>query len=197
MAIGSPGQAARLDQLRTFARVQVWSGYTDAAQVRAEVFDAVSAEVKDVERAQQLTDTYVADARSELAAQASEWPEPTAFDRLQAAFAALEADGVIVLQAVDDHWAANERLEHEAARGGRPRGIAYFTHSDVWHAVEHQMLELNVWHGSSANVAPGDDLLELVQRVLSDHGISSLFDEGRIEISLSWERRPTAINYTE
>ena len=197
MAIGSPDQAARLDQLRTFARVQVWSGYTDDEHMRAEVFEAVHDEVKDLERAQELTDRFVADALSEIVEQAAQWPEPTAFDRLQAAFAELEAEGVIVLQAVEDHWEATERLEREAARGSTPAGIAYFTHPDVWHAVEHQMLELNVWHGSSANVAPGDDLLELVQRVLSDHGISSLFDEGRIEITLAWQRRPLPGNYTE
>ena len=52
------------------------------------------------------------------------------------------------------------------------------------------MLELNVWHGSSANVAPGDALLELVQQTLAARGIASVFDEGRIEVSLAWERRP-------
>jgi hypothetical protein len=81
-------------------------------------------------------------------------------------------------------------LTAAAERGAPPAGIAYFTHADVWHAVEHGMLELNVWHGSSANVAPGDALLALVQETLAANGITSLFDEGRIEVSLPWQRRP-------
>ena len=53
------------------------------------------------------------------------------------------------------------------------------------------MLELNVWHATSANVAPGDELLALVERTLADHGIASHFDEGRIEVTVAWQRRDT------
>jgi Domain of unknown function (DUF6891) len=98
----------------------------------------------------------------------------------------------MVLQACDDHWSAAELLQTTSAAGVRPRGIAYYTHTDVWHAVDHGMLEINVWHGDSANVAPGDELLEFVQQTLARNGIESSFDEGRIEATVSWQRRPVA-----
>lgn len=188
MAIGSPDQAARLDQLKTFARVQVWSGYRSDEDVRGDLYDAVVDEVKDPADAQQLTDAYLAQAHDDRARAALGWPEPSAFDRLQAAFADLRSAGVLVLEGCEDHWAADAALRRASAAGSAPVGVAYFTHSDVWHAVEHGMLEVNVWHASSANVAPGDALLALVQDALARHGITSQFDEGRIEVSVSWER---------
>ncbi|MEJ7707038.1 MAG: hypothetical protein WKF82_06980 [Nocardioidaceae bacterium] len=81
---------------------------------------------------------------AELALDAADWPQLTQFDALQAAFAELEQHDVVILQACADHWAAHDELQRRAAEGRPVRGIGYFTHSDVWHAVEHQMLELNL-----------------------------------------------------
>ncbi len=188
MAIGSLDGAGRLEQIRTFAHVQVWSGYKDEAEVRADVLEAVLDEVKDPVEAAALTDEYVAQAERDRGEAAASWPAITGFERLQAAIAELRSAGVIVLEACDDHWAADSALKRAAAEGSPPAGVAYFTHADVWHAVEHGMLELNVWHATSANVAPGDALLELVQETLGRHGLESLFDEGRIEVSIVWQR---------
>lgn len=190
MAIGSPDRAARLDQLRNYARVQVWSGFQPLEEVQADVLAAVRAEVADPAEAQRLATEYIEAAEQSLDAAAGSWQQITEFDRLQAALTELEAAGVVVLQACEDHWAAQEMLQTLAAAGARPRGIAYFTHTDVWHAVDHGMLEINLWHGDSANVAPGDELLADVQDALSRNGIHSLFDEGRIEVTVAWQRRP-------
>ncbi len=190
MAIRGPDKATRLDQLRTFAKVQVWSGFRSVPQVRADVYDAVVHEANDVAEAQALTDAYVASALEQLVAASSTWPAVTDFDRLQAAFSDLRDADIVVLQACDDHWAANEVLQARAAEGRPPRGIVYFTHTDVWHAVEHGMLELNVWHGDSANVATSDQLLADVTDVLRRHGLTAIFDEGRLEVTLTWQRRP-------
>ena len=190
MAIGGPDKAARLEQLRDWARAQVWSGFRSDDEVRSDVLDAVRAEVKDQAEAGRLTDEYVADAHARLAAAASTWPAATDYDRFEQAVAELEAAGVIVIQACDDHWAANEELRSRTSVGLQPRGVAWFTHSDVWHAVEHGMLELNLWHGDSANVAPGEDLLEFVEETLRSHDLPAHFDEGRIEVTMFWQRRP-------
>lgn len=193
MAVGSLDKAGRIEQLRTFARCQVWSGYRADPEVRAEVYDAALAEERDPARAQALTEEVLADARRDLDAASATWPARSGFDRLQDAFADLRAADVVVLEAVDDHWAANERLSQDRAAGRPPRGIAYFTHPDIWHAVEHGMLEINVWHGTTANVAPGDDLLDLVLATLREHGIEATYDEGRIEASVAWQRRPAGV----
>jgi Domain of unknown function (DUF6891) len=190
VAIGSPDRAARLDQLRNYARVQVWSGFRPLDEVRADVLDAVLDEVSDRAEAQRLTTEFVEVAEESLAVAMTTWPPVTEFDRLQAALTELEAAGIAVLQACEDHWAAQEMLQTLAAAGARPRGIAYFTHTDIWHAVDHGMLEINLWHGDSANVAPGDDLLADVQETLARNGIDSLFEEGRIEVTVAWQRRP-------
>jgi hypothetical protein len=190
VAIGSPDRAARLDQLRNYARVQVWSGFRPLDEVRADVLEAVLDEVSDRAEAQRLTTEFVEVAEESLAVAMTTWPSVTEFDRLQAALTELEAAGIAVLQACEDHWAAQAMLQTLAAAGARPRGIAYFTHTDIWHAVDHGMLEINLWHGDSANVAPGDDLLADVQETLARNGIDSLFDEGRIEVTVAWQRRP-------
>ncbi len=190
MAIGSPDRAARLEQLRDWTRAQVWSGFRTEGEIRADVLDAVLAEVKDTDEAQRLTDEYVADARDRHLAAAATWPRPTDVDRFETAVAELESVGVVVLQACDDHWSAEDELRGRIEVGLQPRGIAWFTHSDVWHAVEHGMLELNLWHGDSANVAEGDDLLTHVQATLQRNGLPAHFDEGRIEVTMHWQRRP-------
>ena len=103
------------------------------------------------------------------------------------AFAEVEASGVVVLQGCEDHWVAKRLLDDRA--GDPPRGVAWFTPPDVWHAVDEGMLEVNLWHGTTANAAPGDALLADVIAVLARHGLAAHFDEGRIEVAAFWQRR--------
>jgi hypothetical protein len=189
VAIGSPDKAERLEQLARFARCQIWSGYRSRDEVEAEVYEAARAEQRDPDQARRLAERLIAGAREELAEASARWPATTSFDRLQEAFADLRAHGVVVLEAVTDHWDAAATLERMNEQGARPRGIVYFTDPDVWHAVEHGMLEMNLWHGDSANVAPGDALLDFVVATLEAHGIRAHFDEGRIETTIEWQRR--------
>jgi hypothetical protein len=186
MALGSRDME---QELRDFARLQVRADLSSSAQQRADVAEAIAAELGGVD-ADVLARAWLAAAANEWRADAAKWQRPTDHERLQSAFAVLAAAGVPVLQGVFDHWTAQTELDRLAADGAVPRGIAWFTSSDVWHAIDHGMLELNVWHGDSANVAPGDPLLAEVLAVLSDHGLSGHFDEGRIEISAHWHALP-------
>ena len=190
MAIGSLGRAGRLDQLRALAAMQLRSGYRSSAEVRTDVHEAVLAEVGDTVEAARLTDEYLAEAEREWRDEAVHWPERTQHDALLAALDDLRSAGVLVLEAVDDHWAANDVLVALEERGESPRGLAYFTHTDVWHAIEHEMLEINLWHGDRANVADADQLLADVIAILAAHGLDAHFDEGRIEVTVAWQRRP-------
>jgi hypothetical protein len=190
MAIGSLGRAGRLDQVRAFAAMQLRSGYRTDDEVRADVHEAVLDEVGDPAEAVRLTDEYLAAGARSWRDDAAHWPARTQHDALLDAFQALRAARVMVLEAVDDHWAANDVLVALEERGESPRGLAYFTHTDVWHAVEHGMLEVNLWHGSRANVTDSDDLLTEVIAVFADHGLAAHFDEGRIEVTVAWQRRP-------
>jgi hypothetical protein len=173
------------EELRDYARLQVRAGLLTPEQQYDEVASAVAAEMPGIDAAI-LARAWLAAARKELAAEQATWPEVTDHDRLEAAFAECAAHAVPVLQGVEDHWVAQRYLE---AADPAPRGIAWFTQPDVWHAVDEGMLEVNLWHGDSANVAPGDPLLTAVLGCFDRHGLRARFDEGRIEVAAHWQRR--------
>lgn len=175
------------DELQDFARLQVRAGLLPATDQEREVREAVAAELPHLD-ASLLARAWLAGARRDLLAEQADWPEETDHDRLQAAFAECEAHGVRVLQGVEDHWRAKAELE---AHGDALRGVVWFTQPDVWHAIDEGMLEINLWHASGANAAPGDPLLEAVTSCLGRHGLGARFDEGRIEVAAHWQRRLT------
>jgi hypothetical protein len=177
-----------VELLHDYARVQRRAGFLDDAALLADVTQTAAEDV-DAESALRLAREAMAAADAAYESDESDWPAITDYDRLQAAFDELAERGVVVLQAVEDHWTAERLLAERRDLGEPMRGVAWFTAPDVWHAVDHGMLELNVWHGSSANVAPGHELLDEVIGVLAANGLSGHFDEGRIEISAYWQRR--------
>jgi Domain of unknown function (DUF6891) len=179
--------AKTLEQLRDFARLQVRAGLLDEQTCRREVAAALSAESKDLD-AEAVARSWVGAERQALLDDRAGWTRPTDHDRLVAAFDELTAARVVVLQGVDDHWTAKAELERLAAAGSPVEGVAWFTHPDVWHAIDHGMLEINVWHADTANVGPGDALLDRVIGCLERHGLSAHFDEGRIEVAAHWHR---------
>jgi hypothetical protein len=176
------------EHVREFTRSAVRSGLLSEQGLYDEVLLAITSELPSFEDPAAVARRWITEFRDELDRDAATWPATTDHDRLQAAFAELEAAGVVVLQGCEDHWAAKERLQSGAADPAR--GIAWFTPPDVWHAIDEGMLEVNVWHADTANVAPGDALLDHVITVLADHGLEAHFDEGRVEVSASWQRRP-------
>jgi hypothetical protein len=187
---GSPSPLAER-HVREFARSCVRAGLLGEQQMYDEVALAVATELPERPTgAGDLAQALVEEFRAELARDARSWPEVTDYDRLQEAFTAIQALGVVVLQGCDDHWAAKAILDQRAAVGDPPRGIAWFTAPDVWHAVDEGMLEVNVWHADTANAAPGDPLLDDVLAVFAAHDLDAHFDEGRIEVSAHWQRRP-------
>jgi hypothetical protein len=187
-----PSDTEALDRLRAFARVQVRGGFLDDQKVHDEVVEAAREDLsRSPDDARRLAQEVVAAEIAALEDEQSGWPETTDVDRLEEAFAELEQQGLLVLRAVDDHWDATAALTRLDEAGQQVRGVLFFTHTDVWHAVDHGMLELNLWHGDTANVAGGDELLGVVLTTLDRHGIPGVFDEGRIEATLSWRRRRT------
>ena len=176
--------------VREFARACVRAGLLPYDELRGEVVEAITVELPDRSgEAEQLATAWVDEAREELRVDQESWPEATDYERLQTAFDELEMLDVVVLQGCEDHWAAKKVLDDRAAAGDPPRGIAWFTPPDIWHAVDEGMLEVNLWHGTTANVAPGDDLLDEVLGLLEKHGLAATFGEGRIEVSAHWHKR--------
>jgi len=125
-----------------------------------------------------------------------EWPEVTDCDRLDAAFAQLEADGVISRQnftCCGTCGSAEIWDEISSARdAGKPaRGYAFFHMQDTESAVDGYGLYLNYGsceEGPEAAIAIGH---EIIAR-LKDHEIKTDWDgriERRIAVSLDWKRR--------
>ena len=175
-------QALAEQHVREFARACVRAGLLDQDALRSEVLQAIRDELPArTEESEDLADAWIGEAREELRVDQLSWPEATDYE--------LELADVVGRQGCDDHWAATGVLDAGAGAGTSPRGIAWFTPSDVWHAVDEGMLEVNLWHGSTANAAPGDALLDEVIGVLEKHGLAAHFDEGRIEVDAHWHKR--------
>jgi hypothetical protein len=132
-----------------------------------------------------LVPLLIGEAVIDLDADARGWPATTDPDRLDAVLAELEARGLVVVRYTSDHHAAKLVLEAAAD----PKGLVFFTDTDVWHAVDFGMLELKLWHPDTANVAPGEPLLDDVLALLNENDLPAVFDEGRIEVTLNWQRR--------
>jgi hypothetical protein len=175
-------------RLHDYARVQRRAGFLDESALLVDVTQTAAEDV-DPEAAARLAREAVAAAEAAYETERADWPAVTDHDRLCAAFEELDRRQIVVLQAIEDHWTAERLLAERRDAGAPVRGVAWFTAPDVWHAIDHGMLELNVWHGDSANVAPGDALLDEVIAVLASNDLSGRFDEGRIEVSAYWQRR--------
>jgi hypothetical protein len=116
----------------------------------------------------------------------AEWPERTDNDSLDAALEDLRAAGYLVLEYCADHHDASAALR--ASPGAA--GIVFFTDTDVWHAITEAMLELKVWHADTSNLIEADPELVFVLEVMERAGLPARFDEGRIEVSMRWQRPP-------
>jgi hypothetical protein len=173
-------------ELRGLARVLVRSGYADHAAITAALTEAVREDAPSVD-ATALVPLLIGEAVIDLDADAKDWPARTDPDRLDAVLAELEARGLVVVRYTSDHHAAKRALE----AADDPKGLVFFTDTDVWHAVDFGMLELKLWHPDTANVAPGDPLLEDVLALLRERDLPAVFDEGRIEVTVDWQRRVT------
>jgi len=163
-------------------RSALWS----EEEVSAQVVAAIRADHPAL-AADATADAWISESRAAWSDEAARWPEVTDHDRLVEAFASLERAGIVVLQGVADHWVARDELER---RTPRPAGVAWFTPTDVWHAIDDGMLEVNLWHGTTANAAPGDELLDRALDAFAAAGLRARFDEGRIEVSARWQCRP-------
>jgi hypothetical protein len=173
---------------RSWVADLVRSGLLSSDAVRAQAVAAIAADHPELP-AEETADAWIADAWATWRHDASGWPEVTDHDRLEQAFALLEQRGILVLAGVADHWVARDEL---ARRTPRPVGVAWFTPTDVWHAIDAGMLEVNLWHGTTANAAPGDSLLDEALAAFAAAGLEAHFDEGRIEVAARWQRRPPA-----
>lgn len=174
-----------LSELADFARLVVRAGYLNRAHVEVEVGNFVRSELADDSEADALTSRLIAEATTELERDEDSWGERTDNDALRDVFVELNDRGFLTLEYCQDHFDATAELR---ARPGAI-GIVFFTETDVWHAITEGMLELKVWHADTSNVVSADPELTVVLESVRRHGLPALFDEGRIEITMTWRKR--------
>jgi hypothetical protein len=175
--------------VRDFARVCVRAGLLSTEEMQAEVVEVIRTELPDrAGEADDLARAWLTEAHDRAREDQRNWPESTDYERLQSAFAEMELLDVSVLQGCEDRGAATRLIEESDAAGAGLRGVAWFTPSAIWHAVDEGMLEVNLWHGTTADVAPDDDLLYDVLGILEKHGLVARFDEGRIQVDAHWQK---------
>ncbi len=175
-----------LAELADVARLVVRSAYLNPARVLEEVSNFVRAELDDEAEAYRISEQLVAEADAELAADQQDWPDRTDNDAMAEVLAELPQRGWLVLEYCEDHFDATRELK---AHPGST-GIVFFTETDVWHAITEKMLELKVWLPDTSNVVSADPELAMVLDLLTQHGLPAIFDEGRVEVSFTWQRRP-------
>lgn len=173
------------EQTRAWLRGVVRSGLFDDQRVERELREVIGADLPHLDP--NVTHTWIAAERAQWARDAESWPAVTDYDRLRAAFARLEAAGLPVLVGCEDHWAAASAL---AELPEHADGLLWFTPTDVWHAVDEPMLEVNVWDRAGVNQHEGSPLVERSIGAFAAEGIEAHFDEGRLEVAARWHLFP-------
>lgn len=181
--------------LRAQVQRDLASGFYDEDQILKSAAEVFADEIDPATlraAAQGALKTALAERRSAQRA----WPAVTDCDRLDAAFAALEIQGVVARQNFSccGTCGASEIWDEIAAfekAGGRARGYAFYHVQDTDSAVQGHGLYLNygaVEEGEAAALSVAHEIVA----DLEAHGLTTRWDGSwnqRIGVDLDWKRR--------
>jgi len=173
-------------ELRDLARLHVRAGLRSPDEQLEAMVEAVGTLMPGTDP-QIMARAWLAAARRDLAAEGGAWEVPTDHDRLGAALAECEQHDVLVLPGVDGLTTVRERVES----AGRPlRGVLWFSEPQVWHAVDHGVLEAGLRHGDGTPARGEDPLVAAVVGCLGRHGVRARWRDDHVEALVRWQRRP-------
>ena len=187
-----------LDDIHQRIRDDVAAGFDDEATILRGAVEMYDGEIDPALAASHARKWLAEELAAHSAAQ-RDWPETTDCDRLDAAFAALEARGVVSRQhftccgtcGSGEIW---DEIETIRANGGPARGYAFYHWQDTEAAVEGRGIYLNYGacdEGEAAAVAVGHEIVAELER----HGLKTEWDGSlnkRIGVELDWKRRRPA-----
>jgi hypothetical protein len=195
-AMPSPLTPEGFDDLHDFIKIQVAGGYAPAEEIIEDATALFAESGMDPApvryAARTITDQVLA---AHLAEQVA-WPEPTDNDRLDAAFAELDGNGILARQ----HFACcetcgareiHDELDQAEKTGRTMRGFTFFHRQDTEHAVGGEGLYLSfgsIDRDGPATVAIGHEVVDALTR----HGLSPAWNGKqvhRISLPLVWCRR--------
>lgn len=175
--------------IRKAIRFWVWSGYYDARAVEEMLPDVLEDGVDVDSMYAAIPVAFAAKANAE-----NDWPEVTDCDLVDAAFAALEADGVCALQNTGHTQSDGLSDTREAAQArGAPRyqGFCFFHSQDIERALDGRGMYL----AFGAFDRTGARTAEIGQRVvkgLTEAGLAVEWDgdeRTRVIPKIEWRRR--------
>jgi len=190
-----PELREKIGWLRDSIRSDVASGFYDEDAILTQAIDSYADEI-DPAVLRREAQRLLREARAEHDEAQRGWPARTDCDRLDDAFAALEAAGVVSRQhfsccgtcGSSEIWAEIEAV-HEA--GGLTRGYAFYHMQDTERATEGDGLYLNYGaceEGEDAALAIANDIVAQLEA----HGLHTDWNGSwsqRIGVSLDWKRR--------
>jgi hypothetical protein len=176
--------------IRECIRFWVWSGYNDADAVEEMLPDVLEDGVDAPAMYAAITDEFAEKSRAE-----ADWPQRTDCDRLDAAFVALDADGICAVQYAgytmsDGFSEVAEALEQRGRK--KYHGYCFFHAQDVERAIDGHglMVAFGDVDGDATKAA---EVGRRICAALQDAGLRVLWDNDvkeRIQIpDIVWQRR--------
>jgi hypothetical protein len=186
------------DDLHEFIRVQVAAGFAPISDVVDEAVEVFADTTVAPNALRDAATTLAEQALATHLAEQVDWPAITDCDRIESAFAALDATGILARQHFSCCGAcgANEIKDEidQAKKDGRTiRGFTFFHIQDTEHAVGGESLFLS--YGSvdgdrDEAVAVGNEIVE----ALRNEGLHPAWNgrhANRIGLPVAWQRRRT------
>lgn len=193
--IGPEERAQLVADIREYARETLTRG-CDASEAREVTLDVFSGELPEDEL-EALLDETLPKLIAEREAEMADWPAVTDCDRLDAAFAELQASGLLAEQ---NYWCCGTcatsdmgaRLKQARKAGDEvPRGYTYYHEQDTESAVCGGGLYLAYGaeaRGKEATLGIAHEIVEKLER----HGFAPDWDGSvnrRIFVPIDWKRR--------
>jgi hypothetical protein len=179
-----------LGEVRALIAREVQAGYASDEEIRDQAIEVLSEEAEPSDDLLDRIDDLVAGASSARAAEQASWKALTDCDRLDAAFAELEASGIVCRQ----NWTCCQTCglaEIGAQIKPGKRGYVFFHQQDTDRVVEDGVLLLA--YGACSDVkAEQLGVANEIVKTIRENGLRVEWDgslEKRILVRLEWKKR--------
>ena len=195
-----PDDYGPLESVSDYIRRDYWSGFYSDEEILENARDVMLDEMEEASMDEREMDTLLLASLTEVKATHAEmqksWPAKTDCDRLDEAFAALEASGIVARQnftCCGSCGSAEIGGEMETVRdeGGDVRGYAFYHAQDTESAVDGYGLYLGYGATEEDEVAA----LKIARNIVAEletHGLQTHWDgtwNQRIGVTLDWKKR--------
>ncbi|HLT09333.1 MAG TPA: hypothetical protein VK028_00830 [Micromonosporaceae bacterium] len=183
------------DALHDFVRLQVAAGYTPADQIVDDAVEEFAERAGDLAALRSAAKAITERALANHLAEQASWEEQTDCDRLDAAFAELDANGIVARQhfsccGLCGNQEIKDVMDQVEKSGQTVRGFTFFHVQDTAHAVAGESLYLSYGSADADGdaVAIGHEVVGVLER----HGLKPWWNgkrAHRIALPLTWRRR--------